>query len=344
VDLFAMKLLFYTALASSLASPGAAARSKPHVLFLLADDLGHYNVGWHNRNTSECATPTLNGLAQDGIVLERHYAYKFCSPSRSSMHSGRLPVHVNDQNKDPEVYNRLDPESGYQGIPVNMTGLATQMRRGGYRTHMTGKWDAGMARHEHTPCGRGFETWLGYFHHANDYYKEGLPPAADGTLNVCFNRFTDLWDTDGPAARQHASGLYEEDLFTNRTVAVIEAHDAANTSAPLFLVHAFHLVHTPLQVPAAALARFPRIGNSQRQHVAAMAAYLDDQVAIIVAALKANANMWDDSACAAASRLPACPAASRLPRRRRRSRSGRSWLTPRPCPPRVGCLLLPQRL
>ena len=148
---------------------------------------------------------------------------------------------------------------------------------------------------QHTPVGRGFESWLGYFHHANDYYNEGLPITSIGTLNVCDNRFTDLWDTSGPAVAQHTSGLYEEDLFTNRTLSVIAAHDASNVSAPLFLLHAFHLVHTPLQVPASALARFPDIDDKKRQLVAAMAGYLDDQVAKIVAALKANTKMWDDT-------------------------------------------------
>ncbi len=33
---------------------------------------------------------------------------------------------------------------------------------------VAGKWDAGMATWEHTPLGRGYETFFGYFHHAND--------------------------------------------------------------------------------------------------------------------------------------------------------------------------------
>ena len=99
--------------------------SSPHVVFLLADDLGFHNLGYHNDNASECRTPTLDALAADGIVLERHYAYKFCSPSRSAMHSGRLPVHVNDQNAEPEVHNPADPVSGYQGIPINVSSSSS---------------------------------------------------------------------------------------------------------------------------------------------------------------------------------------------------------------------------
>jgi len=30
----------------------------------------------------------------------------------------------------------------------------------------------GMATHEHTPEGRGYDTSFGYFHHDNDYWTE----------------------------------------------------------------------------------------------------------------------------------------------------------------------------
>ena len=47
-------------------------------------------------------------------------------------------------NTDPGNYNPEDPVSGYAGIPRNMTGIASVMKKGGYRTHMVGKWDVGM--------------------------------------------------------------------------------------------------------------------------------------------------------------------------------------------------------
>ena len=65
---------------------------KPHVLMLLLDDLGWHDVSWHN---AELHTPNLARLKSLGIELDRHYAYRFCSPSRSSLLSGRLPFHVN---------------------------------------------------------------------------------------------------------------------------------------------------------------------------------------------------------------------------------------------------------
>jgi hypothetical protein len=41
------------------------------------------------------------------------------------------------------------------------------MRAASYSTHMVGKWDTGMATPQHTPAGRGYDTTMIYFHHAN---------------------------------------------------------------------------------------------------------------------------------------------------------------------------------
>lgn len=43
---------------------------KPNILFMLADDFGHYNVGWRNK---EARTPNMDGLVANGLVLDRHY-------------------------------------------------------------------------------------------------------------------------------------------------------------------------------------------------------------------------------------------------------------------------------
>ena len=53
--------------------------------------------------------------------------------------SGRLPIHVNDQNSAPTNYNANDPVSGFSAIPRNMTGIAEKMKGAGYATHQVGK-------------------------------------------------------------------------------------------------------------------------------------------------------------------------------------------------------------
>ena len=160
---------------SAQANVKPAAGTKPHIVMMLVDDWGWANVGYHrDPPTKEVVTPNIDSLVREGLELDQHYVFQVCSPSRSSLISGRLPIHVNDLNIDPDWYNPMDPVSGFSAIPRNMTGIGTKMKEAGYVTHQVGKWDAGMATKDHTPLGRGFDSSFGYFHHANDYYTKGI--------------------------------------------------------------------------------------------------------------------------------------------------------------------------
>ena len=102
----------------------AKSADKPHIVYVLVDDWGWANVGYHrNPPTREVDTPNIDSLVKDGLELDQFYAYQFCSPSRSSLMTGRFPIHVNDQNYNIANYNPKDPVSGYAGIPRNMTAI-----------------------------------------------------------------------------------------------------------------------------------------------------------------------------------------------------------------------------
>ena len=47
-------------------------------------------------------------------------------------------------------------------------------------SHSVGKWDVGLATPEHTPIGRGYESFVGYYAHANDYWNKGMGRPQDG--------------------------------------------------------------------------------------------------------------------------------------------------------------------
>ena len=179
------------AAASSAAASGAAASStapKPHVVFLLVDDYGWANAGWHNDVESsgqrEVQTPNMDRLVAEGIELNQHYTFKFCSPTRSSLQSGRNPIHVNVQNVGPDRANPADPVAGFSAIARNMTGMAVHMKAAGWATAAVGKWDAGMATTDHTPEGRGYDQSLIYFHHANDYWQYTCGGCDGGTVGI----------------------------------------------------------------------------------------------------------------------------------------------------------------
>ena len=116
-----------------------SAADKPHILFLLVDDWDWANVGYHREvATREVQTPNFDSLVKNGLELDQNYVFRFCSPSRSSLMTGRLPIHVNVGNTD-NLYNPDDPIAGFSGIPPKMTGIAEKLKTAGYETHMVGK-------------------------------------------------------------------------------------------------------------------------------------------------------------------------------------------------------------
>lgn len=51
----------------------AAAAAKPHIVFMLVDDWGWGNVGWHRPGFNETVTPNLDSLVASGVQLTSQY-------------------------------------------------------------------------------------------------------------------------------------------------------------------------------------------------------------------------------------------------------------------------------
>lgn len=66
--------------------PGSPTTAQPHLIFILADDQGFRDVGYHG---SEIRTPTLDRLAAEGVKLENYYVQPICTPSRSQLITGK---------------------------------------------------------------------------------------------------------------------------------------------------------------------------------------------------------------------------------------------------------------
>ena len=123
----ATTMLFAVALRTSTALPSAGPVTapplgfKPSLVFFLADDFGRFNSGWNGN--PEARTPHIDSLVKDGIVMDRHYTYKYCSPTRSSFLSGRLPYHVNQANR---AYSAVG------GVDLRMTLISEHLKAAGY--------------------------------------------------------------------------------------------------------------------------------------------------------------------------------------------------------------------
>ena len=65
-------------------------QQQPNIVFILADDYGFRDVGYHG--STALKTPTLDRLAATGVKLENYYVQPICTPSRSQLLSGRYQV------------------------------------------------------------------------------------------------------------------------------------------------------------------------------------------------------------------------------------------------------------
>ena len=213
----------------------AAAAMLPHIILMLGDDLGSYEVGYHN---PRAIAPNIDALASEGVILERHYVYHMCGPTRSATMTGRLPFHNNQHNA-----NDLNSTSG---VDLRMTMLPAKLKQAGYATSMIGKSHLGARSVAHLPINRGFDQHFGFLGGGEHHFTQisGEDPVV-GSL-------VDLWRDHGPAYGEN--GTFSGYLYSAEGERVIAAH---NASTPLFMYLAWHLVHSPLEAPE----RGPRVLN-----------------------------------------------------------------------------------
>ncbi|KAL0266781.1 UNVERIFIED_CONTAM: hypothetical protein PYX00_009234 [Menopon gallinae] len=249
----------------------------PHIIFIIADDLGWNDVGFHGSN--QIPTPNIDALAYNGLILNNYYVNPICTPSRSALMTGKYPIHTGMQHR---VLYGAEP----RGLPLNETLLPQHLQRLGYSTHIVGKWHLGSYKLEYTPTFRGFESHIGYWTGHHDYFDHTAVENPYWGLDM--RRGVDVaWDLHGQ---------YSTKIFTEESEKLINNY---NSSKPLFLYIAHAAVHSgnpynPLPAPDNTVAKFSNIANYQRRKYAAMVSELDDSVGRVVAALK-NKKMLKNS-------------------------------------------------
>eukprot|EP01083_Nonionella_stella_P220596 789069_1 len=257
----------------SILSTLTTSQKNPHIVYILIDDWGWANVEFHNNRQK---TPNIASLLPQSLYLNDFYAYKFCSPTRTSFMTGRLPYHVNEENGP--VCSK-----GF-GIPINMTTISERLvSDAGYEAHQIGKWHMGMSSMQHAPFGKLFTTSLGYFHAGEDHYTQYAED--DNCTGV------DLWDTDRPGYKYN--GTYGGYLYSNRAQEIIDNYDI-NNGKPLFMYLATQNCHAPLEVPQPYIDKFPSNWDSQQRTYAAMSNFADEIIGNVTDALKKR-KMWNDT-------------------------------------------------
>ena len=81
-----------------------ARRSPPHIVILLADDLGWNEVSWNNPTF---LTPNLERMKQEGINLLQSYVTPKCSPSRAALLTGIKSPNIFFKVSSKDLFSKL---------------------------------------------------------------------------------------------------------------------------------------------------------------------------------------------------------------------------------------------
>lgn len=235
---------------------------QPNVIFVLSDDLGWGDVGYHG---SQIKTPTLDRLAKRGVELNRYYTYAVCSPTRAALLTGRSSIETGVDA----------PIASTNVLPMEATLLPQHLKKLGYQTVMIGKWHLGRVKTENLPFKRGFDYYYGFTGGFIDHYTH---LSAEGALD---------WQRNGVSVREAG---YTTDLFTEDAIRQIKSR---NKRKPLFLYLAYDAPHNPLQAPDEAVRRYAHIEDPVKRNFAAMVDYFDAQLARVLATVEAEGMSQD---------------------------------------------------
>jgi arylsulfatase A-like enzyme len=278
-DMAALVLIF----ATTHANP-------PHIITILADDMGWYDSAINNPD-SFMTQQGFGAIAKDGITLARHYAYKYCSPSRRSFLSGRFPNHISGAQA-PICSNFL---------PLQFTLLPERLKDVGYSTHMVGKGHLGYMTTDHMPINRGFDSHVGYLAAGEGYNwgntgqtcQSGCTGYCKGS-NITNNMSSfckkDMWHNEGTGWDIVDDISYSTHFYTQRAVQLILAHEPTR---PFYLHLTYQAVHHPFQEPPLS-EQIPN-GSIWWDHTwGSMLNALDKGIANVTTALRAQ-GMWQNT-------------------------------------------------
>ena len=236
--------------------------TKPNILFIVADDLGWSDVGWHDGFGK---TPQMDRLVREGIELDQHYVQPVCTPTRTALMSGRYPGRFGPHALSP---------SNLRAMPLGTVTMASALKSMGYHTYQSGKWHLG-ARNEWGPTAFGFDHGYGTLTGAADpwthKYRKG--------------HYEDTWQRDGKP-------IHEEGNATE-LVAAEALRRIEEKQTPWFIYVPFNAVHTPVDAPE----QYKRLYDGVKFHddpqkqdsrlrMAAMVSQLDAKIGQFVEALE----------------------------------------------------------
>jgi arylsulfatase A-like enzyme len=206
-----------------------------NIVFILADDLGWNQVGYHGVDFYE--TPHIDKLASDGMQFGNAYASDpVCSPTRAGIMTGKHParLHLTDYIPgSPYPHARLTTPQQIAGLPLEEVTIAEKVKEKGYVTGHFGKWHLSKDKN----------------------YQPGRPqdPGSQGFDDI-FTSVKPKPDADPDSDAHHTIEITENAL---RFI-------TENKDRPFFCYVPFHTVHRPLMENAELIAKYENKQGSEK--------------------------------------------------------------------------------
>jgi len=148
-------ILLVSIVSIPLVSAATGNESKPNIVLVLMDNFGYGEIGVYGGGVLRGApTPRIDSIAAEGLQLTNFNVEAECTPSRTSLMTGRYGIRTRQLPGD------FPPRGIWEGISSWEITLAEMLTDAGYATGMFGKWHLGDTEGRF-PTDQGFDEWYG---------------------------------------------------------------------------------------------------------------------------------------------------------------------------------------
>ena len=281
MKLTSLMLLFFCGLLAL--NLQAIAADKPHIVHIVADDLGWKDVGFNG--CSDINTPSLDALAAVCAKLTQFYVQPMCTPTRAALMTGRYPFRYGLQTA-------VIPSVSTYGLDTTEWLMPECLKEAGYNTAIIGKWHLGHAEKKYWPKQRGFDYQYGamigeldYFTHEEhgvlDWYRDNKPVREQGYTTQLIGsdavKYINAQQSGKPLSEHQLVARHLAELFIAERVATQTCEhasrqwDAASPDMVVAAVLAKHVGATNAASSAATAVQVLASAGSQDGHVVARA-------------------------------------------------------------------------
>lgn len=208
---------------------------RPHILFVMADDMGWGQTGYRGHPVFK--TPQLDLMAANGLRFERFYAgAPVCSPTRASVLTGR-------------ANNRSGVLSHGYALRLQEKTIASALQAAGYVTGHFGKWHLNglkgpgapiLANDERNPGRFGFDEWVS----VSNFFD----------VNPLLSREGKVEEFTGDSS----------EIAVDEAVKFLEKHH--NSGKPMFAVIWYGSPHSPFRALPEDKAPFGQLDEKSANH------------------------------------------------------------------------------